>query len=306
VVSIVTSVRLRLVFIAGATMLCVALNPMPAFAGKGAYWGTYVSPPSGQAPLDALTSFEAKVGRRFHIYRFYRPIDNGDLGNDIADMMRRRGEPVYLNVSSQFHGRCVPWRSVAAGRYNRYLHIIARHVRAYRYRIYFSWNHEMENSCHTGTAAEYRASYARVRRVFRSEHVTNARWVVVFAASNFKKKPASVRRYLPHHYDMIGVDGYNRAAKWRTPVEIFGAAHHFAANRGVRLFVGEIGSEESPSDAAAKAAWITSAADTFRRWNVGVVLWTNSPSDTGDYRADSSQDALAAYQRAGGMSYYDR
>ena len=57
--------------------------PSPAQAGKGAYWGTYVSPPSGQAPLDALTSFESKVGRRFHIYRFYRPIDNGDLGNDI-------------------------------------------------------------------------------------------------------------------------------------------------------------------------------------------------------------------------------
>ena len=28
-------------------------------------------------------SFESKVGRRFHIYRFYRPLDNGDLGNDI-------------------------------------------------------------------------------------------------------------------------------------------------------------------------------------------------------------------------------
>jgi hypothetical protein len=299
-------VRIRLALIPVVAALAVVCNPLPAYAGKGAYWGTYVSPPSDQSPLDALTSFEAKVGRRFHIYRFYRPIDNGDLGNDIADMMQRRGFPVYLNVSSQFHGRCVPWRSVAAGRYNHYLHIIARHARRYRYRVYFSWNHEMENNCDTGTAREYRASYARVRRVFRKEHVTNARWVVVFAASNFNKKPASVRRHLPRHYDMIGVDGYNRARKWRSPTEIFGAAHRFAAKRGSRLFIGEVGSEESPSDPSAKAAWITSAADTFRRWNVGVVLWTNSPSDTGDYRADSSQSALDAYRSAGAMSFYDR
>ena len=113
-------------------------------------------------------------------------------------MMRRRGQSVYLNVSSQFHGRCVPRRSVAGGRYNHYLHIIARHVRAYRHRVYFSWNHEMENKCHTGTAADYRASYKRVRRVFRNEHVTNARWVVVFAASNFSsttEQSPSVRRH---------------------------------------------------------------------------------------------------------------
>jgi hypothetical protein len=291
---------------AAAATVAVACFALPAYAGSGAYWGTYVEPQSGPSPLDALTSFESKVGRRFHVYRFYRPLDNGDLGSDVADAMRQRGEPVYLNVSSQFHGRCVPWRSVAAGRYNHYLHIIARHVRAYGYRVYFSWNHEMENNCNTGTAREYRASYARVRRIFRKEHVMNARWVVVFAASNFIKKPGSVRHHLPHHYDMIGVDGYNRVRKWRSATQIFGAAHRFASNHGTRLFIGEVGCEENPSDAMAKAAWITAAADAFRRWNVGVVLWTNSKSGTRDYRADTSPDALAAYQQAGDMSFFDR
>jgi len=299
-------VRIRPAPTVFATVLLFALLTVPAYASKGAYWGTYVSPPSGESPLGALTSFESKVGRRFHAYRFYRPIDNGDLGSSIADAMQRRGQPVYLNITSQFRGRCVAWRRVAAGRYDRQFHVIARAVRAYRYRVYFSWNHEMENTCRTGTPADYRASYKHIRRIFKGEHVTNARWVVVFAASYFKEHAASVERFLPKRYSMIGVDGYNRAAKWRTPAQIFGSAHRFAAKRGSRLFIGEIGCEELPSDATAKAAWITAAAETFQRWNVGAVLWTNSPSGTGDYRADSSPDALAAYQRAGDMSFFDR
>ena len=48
-------------------------------------------------------------------------------------------------------------------------------------------------------------------------------------------------------------------------------------------------------------------ATTFQRWNVGAVLWTNSPTGGGgDYRADSSQAALAAYQQAGDMAFFGR
>jgi hypothetical protein len=300
-------VRIRPAPTVFATVLLFALLAVPANAGKGAYWGTYVSPPSGESPLGALTSFESTVGRRFHAYRFYRPIDNGDLGSSIAATMQRRGQPVYLNITAQFRGRCIPWRNVTAGRYDRQFHAIARAVRTYRYRVYFSWNHEMENTCRTGTAADYRASYKHIRRIFRGERATNARWVVVFAASYFKEHAASVEHLLPRRYDMIGVDGYNRAGRWRTPAQIFGAAHRFAARRGSRLFIGEIGSEERPSDAGAKAAWITAAAATFKRWNVGAVLWTNSPTGGGgDYRADSSQAALAAYQQAGDMAFFGR
>jgi len=103
-------VRFRLALTAAVATLCVVCTPLPANAATGAYWGTYIEPPSGQSPLGALTSFESVVGRRFHMYRFYRPIDNGDLGNDVASTMKRRGDPVYLNINSQFHGRCVSIR----------------------------------------------------------------------------------------------------------------------------------------------------------------------------------------------------
>jgi hypothetical protein len=298
--------RFRLAGIVAGVALLVALSTGSAYASKGAYFGTAVEIAPGQNSYDALASLENIVGRHFHILRLYRSLNDTTFSGAGPEAMHARGMPMYLNVSSAISKRCVSWRAVANGRYNRYLRSIAKTVKHYGYRVYFSWNHEMENTCRTGTAADYRASYKHIRRIFKSERVTNARWVVVFAASYFKEHAASVEHFLPKRYDMIGVDGYNRADKWRTPAQIFGAAHRFASRRGSRLFIGEIGCEESSSDATAKAAWITSAADTFQRWNVGAVLWTNSPTSGGNYRADSSQAALDAYRSAGEMAFFAR
>ena len=291
----------------GAALLVVAAAAAsPAYAGRGAYWGTSVEPEPGQSNLQAIRSLESEIGRKFHIVRLYRPMDNADLDNDLADLMRARGNPVYLNVSSEIGKTCVPWKAVANGRYNRVLHRVARGVRHYRRRVYFSWNHEMQNTCNTGTPRQYRASYHRVHHIFRREHVRNAVWVWTPAAGNFNHDPAGLRRYLPRRYDLIGVDGYNRANPWRSATEIFSAAHRFAAKRGKRLFIGEVGNQEDPSDASHKAKWISNAAALFKRWNVGVVIWTNSPPSEGTYRADSSSAALAAYRAAGDMRYYRR
>ena len=196
-------------------------------------------------------------------------------------MMKSRGQPMYLNVTSEIGSRCVSWHSVAAGTYNRYLHSIARQVKRYRYRVYFSWNHEMQGNCKTGTAADYRASYKRVRKAFKAEHVTNAVWVWVAAAGNFNHDPAKAAKFLPRKVDLIGVDGYNRAGEWRSVKEIFAAAHQFATNHGHRLFIGEVGCAEDPSDSTAKAGWISNAFDTFKAWNVAGVVWTNMPRSDG-------------------------
>src|ERR671931_591463 len=204
----------------GAALLVVAAAAAaPAYAGRGAYWGTSVEPEPGQSNLQAIRSLESEIGR-----------------------------------------------------YNRVLHRVARGVRHYRRRVYFSWNHEMQNTCNTGTPRQYRASYHRVHHIFRREHVRNAVWVWTPAAGNFNHDPAGLRRYLPRRYDLVGVDGYSRANPWRSATEIFSAAHRFAV----------------------------------KRWNVGVVIWTNSPPSEGTYRVDSSSAALAAYRAAGDMRYYRR
>jgi hypothetical protein len=291
--------------IAGAVVLAM-LVAGPAYATKGAYFGTAVEPDPGQTSAQALSALEARVGRHFHMYRLYRALNNTTLRGGPATMMKSRGQPMYLNVTSEMGNRCVSWHSVAAGNYNRYLHAIARQVRRYRYRVYFSWNHEMQGNCKTGTAADYRASYKRVRKAFKAEHVTNAVWVWVAAAGNFNHDPAKAAKFLPRKVDLIGVDGYNRSGEWRSVKEIFAAAHHFAVNHGHRLFIGEVGCAEDPSDSTAKANWISNAFDTFKAWNVAGVVWTNMPRSDGNYRVDSSSAALAAYKQAGETAFYMR
>src|SRR5512133_961711 len=109
--------------IAGAVVLAM-LVAGPAYATKGAYFGTAVEPDPGQTSAQALSALEARVGRHFHMYRLYRALNNTTLRGGPATMMKSRGQPMYLNVTSEMGNRCVSWHSVAAGNYNGYLHSI--------------------------------------------------------------------------------------------------------------------------------------------------------------------------------------
>jgi hypothetical protein len=298
--------RFRLAGLLAGVALLVALSTGSAYAAKGAYFGTAVEMAPGQNSYDALRSLESIVGRHFHILRLYRSLNDTTFSGAGPQAMHARGMPMYLNVSSAISKRCVSWRAVANGRYNRYLRSIAKTVKNYGYRVYFSWNHEMQGTCKTGTAKDYRASYKRVRRAFRRQHVTNAVWVWTVAAGNLNHDPAKAAKFLPRHVDLIGVDGYNRSGQWRSVKEIFGAAHRFASKRGHRLFVGEIGCAEDPSDSTAKGRWIANAFDTFKAWDVAAVLWANVSRTEGNYRVDTSSASLSAYKQAGGMRFYDR
>jgi hypothetical protein len=298
--------RPRHVLATFAVIGVAAALPAPAAATTGAYWGTSAAPLPGKTQLETLLQLEAETGRKFHAFRFYLHLDNASLQSDVARLMRARGEPLYVNVDSQVGSTCVAWRAVAAGRYDADLVHIARSVKAYGLPVYFSWNHEMENNCSTGTAADYRASYAHLEAVFQKQGVRNAVFVFAACASNFSHDPARIAAYLPARYSLIGVDGYNRAGDWASPGQIFTAAHVFAAARGKRLFIGEVGSAEDPSDPSAKARWITAAAAAFQTWNVAAVMWVNSKRAAGNYRADSSAAALRAFVAAGRLGFYQR
>src|SRR3954470_7323867 len=153
----VAPMRCRIVAFVAGLLVFAMLGTGPVLASKGAYFGTAVEPAPGQSTEQALASLERTVGRHFHMFRLYRALNNTTLRGGPAKLMKSRGQPMYLNVTSEIGNRCVSWRSVAAGTYNRYLHSIARQVKRYRYRVYFSWNHEMQGNCKTGTAADYRA-----------------------------------------------------------------------------------------------------------------------------------------------------
>jgi hypothetical protein len=278
----------------------------PAQARKGAYWGTFIRAQHGQTQLQAMHALEDQISRKFHAFRLYHALDNTNLRAEMPAAMRKRGMPLYLNVSSEMGRKCVPWRSVARGNYNSWLHLIAHRIKRYRLKVFFSWNHEPLDKCSDGTPADYVASYHRVHKLFRHDHVRNVVYVWTATAHDFSQDKNTIRRYQPRRYDMVGVDGYNTSGTWRSAAHIFSAAHQFAVNHGKRFMIGEVGSDEDGGDPNAKATWYANAAATFKSWNVRMVVWTNAVTAHGDYWATTSPQSLAAYRTAGRMGYFMR
>jgi hypothetical protein len=289
-----------------AILVMMAIAAAPAQAKKGAYWGTYIRAQHGETQLHAMHALEDQIGRRFHAFRLYHALNNTNLKADVPAEMRARGVPIYLNVSSELGRTCVPWRAVARKHYNGWLHLIARRIKHYRHPVFFSWNHEPLDKCSDGTAADYVASYHRVHKLFRHDHVRNVVYVWTATAHDFSQDHNTIRKYEPRRYDMVGVDGYNTSGTWRSAKDIFGAAHKFAVNHGKRFMIGEVGSDEDPNDATAKASWYANAAATFKAWGVRMVVWTNAVTAHGDYWATTSAQSLAAYAAAGQLRYYRR
>jgi hypothetical protein len=194
---------------------------------------------------------------------------------------------------------------VAAGKQDSILIQRATELKAWGYdKIVLSFHHEPtvnhsnEPSC--GSASDYRAAFHHVVQVFRAQGITYP-WAWSMTASSYKNGTAAQYQPPASDFDFVGVDGYNRAYRWLTPSQKFGPAMAYARTAGKPLFIGEIGSEELPSDPTAKATWITEAAAMFEAYgNVKAIMWTNG--DT--YRLDSSPQALAAFTAAGKDSYY--
>jgi hypothetical protein len=288
---------------AAAAAALLLATPATAVGAKGAYWGTWVEPQNGASQLQLLRRLERSMGRNFHGVRLYHPLDHSRMRSPVLDLMRHRHQPLYLNVTSEVNrNQCVPWADVASGRYNADLHTLARHVKRWPAKVFFSWNHEFLNDCTSGTPADYVASYQRVHKVFRHDHVQNVVFVWTATAHNFHQDGALLRQYQPRRYDVVGVDGYNKAGDWVSAKDLFSYAHKFAVRHRKGFMIGEVGSAEDPNDGTAKGRWIRNAAATFKAWRVRMVVWSN----TSDYWAASSRSAAAGFRAASRMRYFRR
>jgi hypothetical protein len=252
---------------------------------------------------------ESLVGRSFGGQRIYSNMSY-DFPEGDDQLVASEGGVIYHNINSWYLNAsgnkvCRPWAAVAAGADQPWWIAQAQNIKAFDYPIFLSFNHEptvdvpVHPSC--GTPADFRAAYDHLVQLFAAQGVSNVRWVWTLTASTFNGGNGGPTAWEPAHYNVVGVDGYARASRWRTPKEVFQAAEDFARLRGKRLLVGEIGCEELPGKPSAKADWITRAATMFKSWgNVEAVMWTN---DT-PYSIDSSPQALNAFAAAGHDPYY--
>lgn len=273
-----------------------------AATSSGVVWGAFTEPRDGMNRLDTFLAFEQEVGRRFMATRHYHALDNLGMDDAVSQLVAARGGIAYFGLDSEVNGTCVPWADVAAGKYDADLHRIAAAAIAFGHPVFFAWNHEMTNNCNTGTPAQYVASWTHVRAVFQADGAVNVRYVWTPTASMFRRGTAAAYEPPADQFDYVGVDGYNKSpSKWRTPDQIFDAAHAFAVAAGKPLFVGEVGCAEDPANPAAKAGWIMAATQMFVGWgDVEAVIWSNTVSKA-NYWADTSSQSLSAFVGAGAL-----
>jgi hypothetical protein len=248
-----------------------------------------------------------QIGRSFEGQRLYTNMDL-QLPMSVDKSMEQQGKVDYHNVNSwSVDGAgnkiCYAWSDIAAGKYDAWWDQQASSLKAWGYPVLFSFTHEptvdSANHPQCGTAAEYRAAYDHVWQIFHDRGVSNVSWVWTLTSSTFNGANGGPALWEPTHYDVVGVDGYNHADRWRSPQEIFQAANDFALSRGKPLLVGEIGCDEMPGNTQAKADWLTQAAELFKSYgDVSAIMWTNT-GNGGDYWLDSSDPSLTAFTQAG-------
>jgi hypothetical protein len=279
----------------------------PPHGGPGTVWGVYSDSRGALGSQDMITWLEDQVGRTFGGQRLYTNMDL-NLPMSIDKSMQQQGKLDYHNVNSwTLDGAgnkiCYSWSDIAAGRYDEWWTRQALSLKAWGYPVLLSFTHEPSvdsvNHPQCGTPSDYRNAYDHVWKIFNDQDVTNVSWVWTLTASTFNGANGGPAVWEPTHYDYVGVDGYNHADRWRSPNEIFQTSQDFAVLRGKPLLIGEIGCDEMPGNAQAKADWLTEAAELFESYgDVAAIMWTNT-GNGGDYWLDSSAQAFAAFALAG-------
>lgn len=279
-------------------------------AATGSKWGIFAFPRDGLTAEQQIQRVESEIGRPFGAQRVYTNM-NQSLPTETDLLVGSQGRILYHNFNSfrpvNGHKVCYQWSDIVAGRWDNMLINRANEIRQWGYPVIMSFTHEpnVDSANHPlcGTASEYQAAFDHVVAIFEQQGATNAAWAWVLTAANFNGADGGPAAWEPQNYDIVGVDGYNHAGTWRSPLDLFQTAEAFAASRGKPLMIGEVGCEERSGDPTAKADWITAAAGLFRSWSVNVVFWTHT-GNGGEWWLDSSSQALNALAVAGEDPYF--
>jgi Tol biopolymer transport system component len=279
----------------------------PAAPPSGAVWGIYSADRNGLSGDQVIATLENEIGRHFNGRRIYQNMTTAKIPTPAMTKLANRGGYIYLNINSfsinsQGQSVCTRWADVASGRHDARWTQIADEIKAFGYMVHLSFHHEMTaNNPHhpaCGTSSDYVRAYDHIWALFQRKGVANVRWVWSPVASAFMQ--GNALRYMPPHFDVVGVDGYSRGGSWRWPAQIFAAAHSFAVWHHKQFMIGEIGCDDISGNPDLKGAWYRSATTMFRGWsNLAAVMWTNTGSKGYDFWIDSSAESLAVFRQVG-------
>ncbi len=275
----------------------------------GATFGASVQPLGNQSTQDALLALEDMVQRKFTTVH-NRFGWEGHLVNKYSEFIANRGQ---IPIISWFtRGRNpVRWAAIAQGAQDARITSEAQALKAAGWPAYFCFHKEPENEQSLGNAAEWRAAHERMWQIFQDVGVTNATFVPCLMAVTFKGMFGGPRAWLPDHYDVLGVDGYNRNVKgnWRSFEFIFEPAHELATALAQPLFVIEYGCiEGAPGQ---KGQWFTDADATVRSWpEMLAVSYNHEIGHSGNdanmnYRIDTSAASTSGFRTMGLSGFFN-
>jgi len=272
--------------------------------------GAHAQPRGTHETGTALTDLETMIGRKLAISRHYTMWDSvipGQLphtqlasrshsvrrlacredgrhpGNLVVDRFRGPGSDDPLARSrSRRGGRCI-----SASTTNRRMTPVAERRRP--------------SSHHT---CAHRVG---------AEGVTNLTWVVTQMATTYSGGHGGATAWLPSTYDLVGVDGYNRANCYSTRGEARGRSRRCSRPRTTRRWPQEwVCSSartvcvEHGTDPDAKAKWFVHAQTTIRRGRLEATLYSHSWSDQNGlaYWVDTSAASIASFRAVGLDPYF--
>jgi hypothetical protein len=269
----------------------------PAWGNRHIRWGALCLPRNGEHDqIEAVRHLQAKVGRRFATTH-YRLTWERPLVNDFTKWSVHNGHtPIISWFTRHASGGMVSWRSIANGDHDAWITTQARSLRKAGWSGYFCFHKEPENE---GNARDWKDAHDRVYRIFHNVGV-RFRFVPTLTAATFGGLNGGAHAWLPRHYDLMGVDGYNRIDRpngWRSFERIFSPAHNVAKRHGKGLYIIEYGCTEGAP--GKKATWLHNARTTMKRWNNVVGCSYNHEHTDYVYWVDTSVSSMRAFRRMG-------
>lgn len=270
--------------------------------------GAYV--PGADNNSGLIENLRNELGRQPAIVLSYKDFTQAPFVYDQLDEIWATGAEPLITWEPWTESGGVSLQAIAAGVYDGYLNDAARAAAGWEHRLmvrfaqepnggWFPWGRQ---------PAAYRAAWRHIVRVFRAAGADNVRWVWTPYADT-GGRPSSLRQYYPgdRFVDWAGLDGINWGGNfaWRTPKEVFGSSYReLISFTSKPLILAETGSGES---GGSKAHWVSALLNRLvpRMRHVFAVVFWSVDDYRGDFRVNSSGEALGALQRALRSSLYD-
>ncbi|MCG2797821.1 MAG: PKD domain-containing protein [Cellulomonas sp.] len=296
--------------VATSARTAAVVAPSPRTAPGTTLVGAYVAKGAASVVDDATRAFESSIGRKLDVQRWYARWDE-DLASGPVVAAAGRGRVLMLSVLPlTTAGTRITWAAIARGEADAQIRVQAAAVARLGPAVYLALHHEAElASTAYGTAAEYRAAWARYRQVFTAEGTSNVLWTWVASLKPFAAGATSAFYPGDDQVDRVGVDAYNwagcaagQSSTWHSLGYILRGFRAFATSHGKPAVLAEWGSVESPADPARRAVWLTEAFALFAGWPELEATSYFDAAGTCDWRLASGTPAATAFASAAAVA----